>query len=141
MKNKNVLIISISLLIVVVGLIVFRSTTSDAKIIENRTRHIIESLNAGNYQGAMRDYSEIARAQATPDRFRQGWSSIVAGNGSFKNLNITRTGAEGDPRFVCFTCEFEKGVNYGCTVFNNSNEVIGFGLFDTPEGVRKMIGR
>ncbi|MCX6345386.1 MAG: hypothetical protein NT018_10010 [Armatimonadetes bacterium] len=138
MTKKTMLIVSVSiLLIVVIGLVFFHSKPSADPQFANPALNVIDSLNAGNAQNAVRDFNARAKAQINPELLAQQWSKAISLLGPLKSRVITRAKGQSDGvniYSVYFTCTFEKGPPlYGVIKFDRQKQINVFKLDGKPQ--------
>ncbi len=133
MKKRNVLIVSVSvLLIVVIGLIFFHGRSDST--IESRALNVVDSLQAGKYQEAVKDFRDNLRAMGSSEVLGQQWAKAVAMFGPLRKRTVIGThvtnNASGSSTIpgACKTVElcieFEKGTLYGHIPFDSNNQII-----------------
>ena len=90
MTKKNVLIVSVSiLLVVVIGLIAFCSLTNapSSGIPADRALNVIDSLQAGDYKKATRDFADQT-APIFGRKLRAVWPTVMAKAGPLKARTV-----------------------------------------------------
>jgi len=147
MTIKIYVIVAILLLLVVLILsVVFRkkgtNPNTDLKNPEGRTLNVLKSLQAGNYENALKDFEASYKAKMSPQEFGQGWSALIAAYGPIKGFSIDRVenlhGIE-NTQGVYFTCNFEKGTRSGVIVYNRSDKINIFAVCATPQEVQTIM--
>jgi len=136
--GKKMLIVSVSiLLIVVVWMVFFHSTASGpgSQIMADRAQNVFDSLQAGDYQNAERDFSPRARAALTPQKLGQKWSEAMPKLGPLKRHTITRM----DDKNVYITCVFEKHTLWGVVTFDRQKQISGLNLSDKHQTAGNLI--
>ena len=137
--GKKMLIVSVSiLLIVAVWLVFFRSTANApavlgqrSQILSDRAQNVFESLKAGDYQNATRDFNSGLKAQ-----IHGKFDTLIAKAGPLKEYSITREGAIEDNSNhiygVYITCKFERGTLWGIVNFDRQKQITRFSLYGSP---------
>lgn len=127
MTKKNVLVVCVAiLLIVVIGLIVHSAHGS--RVLADRALNVIDSLQAGDYQKATRDFA----VEALPifrGKLPVQWPTVIAKVGSLKARNVTRV----DRNAVHITCTFERATLYAVVDFDIQKNINGFTLSSKPQ--------
>ncbi|MCX6345389.1 MAG: hypothetical protein NT018_10025 [Armatimonadetes bacterium] len=136
MTKKTMLIVSVSiLLIVVIGLIAFHSSTNapnststpGSGILTDQALNVIDSMQAGNYQQATRDFDSRI-APTFSQQLTALWPTVTAKAGALKSRTVTRV----DGNKVYITCIFEKGNLYGVVEFGSTNKIVNFSMYGQP---------
>lgn len=128
-KTNALILCGAVLLIVVVGLIVFHRSTNapGSGILADRALNVIDSLQAGDYRKATRDFADQV-APIFGQRLPALWPSVAAKVGPLKARAVTR--AEGSKVYV--TCTFERATLWCVVEFDAANKIINFSMYGHP---------
>jgi len=127
MTKRSVLIVSACiLLIVVIGLVFFHGRSDS--VIVSRALNVIDSLQAGNYQAALKDFhSGVGSANV----LGQEWAKAVAMFGPLRSRTVIGTrvtnnaGGKGVPgKIVELSLVFERGTLYGHIPFDPGDYIV-----------------
>ncbi len=133
MSKKNVLIVisAVIALVAVIGLIVFHgstnATTPGNQILADRALNVIDSLEAGNYQQATRDFSSRA-VPLFSQKFPAMWPAVTAKAGKLKARALARV--EGNTVYI--TCTYENGDLWAKVEFDSTNQITNFSMYGHP---------
>ncbi len=90
----------------------------------------VDFLSKGNFGEAVARYDQTMRSALPEPKLREGWQSVEAQAGHFKQRTHTRTQKLGGYDVALVTCEFEHAKLDTKVVFNAQGEVAG--LFFLP---------
>jgi dienelactone hydrolase len=94
-----------------------------------KARSFLTALEAGDFQGAVRDFDETMLKVSGPDKLAPLWKEQLPKQlGAFKKETGSRTEKSGDYEFVYLTCEFEKTTLDLRVVFDKAGRIAGFQL-------------
>jgi len=127
MTKKTMLIVSVSILLIVVMGVIYLHNTSHSQMLAKRALNVIDSLQAGNYQQATRDF-DLRAASIFGRQLPTLWPTVMAKAGALKSHTVTRV----DGNKVYITCIFEKGNLYGVVEFDDTNKIVNFSMYGHP---------
>lgn len=133
--KKNLLIISTCLMLIVVIALIVHHVRADSSI-EGRALNVINSMQAGNYEAALKDFHVGA---GSPAALGEQWKKTVALFGPMKQCTVTGThatntaGGKAVPgKTVELSLVFEKGTLYGHFPFDSGNQIVDLKLDSRP---------
>ncbi len=138
MTRKKAIIYGVCtlLVVIVVGLVLFlgkRGSASDPKLFAKRTMNVFDSLKAGDYENAMRDFNSQCRAQISPQQYGKLFEKMTKDFGPLQSYHIMSAQDIKNHRFykVEVMCIFERKKMAGLVMFDNaSKEIFQCGFFE-----------
>lgn len=128
MTSKTIIIITACILLaMLIGLLIFRGSTSAADPRVDIALNTIDSLQAGNYQQATKDFNSQV-AGVFFQKLSETWPTLRAKVGSLSSRSVTRV----DGNKVYVTCTFERGSLWGVVEFDATNKIVNFSMYGHP---------
>ena len=135
--KKALIVISVSvLLIIMAGPIGFCGKPNDPDPrFANSAMNVINSMKAGDYQNAVKDFNAPLRSKATPESLSKEWSKITNMLGPLKDCVITHGEPETGPDSIYgiyFTCRFKRGMSVdGVIKFDADGKIAYFKMHNS----------
>lgn len=131
MKKALIVILVSVLLIIMAGPIGFCGKPNDPDPrFANCAMNVINSMKAGDYQNAVKDFNAPLRSKATPESLSKEWSKMTNMLGPLKDCVITHGEPETGPDSiygVYFTCRFKRGISLdGVIKFDADGKITDF---------------
>jgi len=102
---------------------------------EQVAQNVVESLKAGKFENAERDFHRDLALLLTPKQFEQAWSKLTAKCGALQTYSIVKQGPEPNSgRYgMCLACKFEKATKWMVIKLESTKQIYKFGIYDTPQ--------